>query len=115
MARQEYIIVTVQGSFRFPIDMMRYDQLHPYEETDSYRIQHSLDQAHVYCECGEKFDSYAAIKEHIAAATEGYHTEVRNWKIRLGRYAERKWQPTWGRWQSFSWEVVDVVPTGRVL
>lgn len=33
-------IVTVRGSGAFPIDMLRYDAAHPYQERDSAAIEH---------------------------------------------------------------------------
>jgi len=84
MARQFFHIVTVapRGNFccDFPIDMLRYDGLSPYQETDSSEI-------------------YRAIQGH-------YAHDGNELKVRLVRIAEKKWKPTLGRWDSFLWQVV---------
>lgn len=61
-----------------PIDMLRYDGLHPKSERDSGKIMRSLD----------------------------YRLEKDNSEIELLRMDRKTWLPTAERWKSFSWQVV---------
>lgn len=84
------IIVTVRprnGRPDFPIDMLRYDGLHPYRETDSYAIARSREE----------------------------RTPGPSMEIELVRYAPKSWMPTNGRWDSFGWAVAEIRGTGRTL
>lgn len=85
MAKQTEIRVTVSGVLPFPVDMLRYDGLHPHREEDSHRI-------------------IASISHEVRGRT----------TVELERWAERTWKPTVGRWESFSWRVEKVEETGRV-
>ena len=80
MARKVYIHkVVVTGDFQFPIDMLRYDGLHPQSESDSGMI-------------------------HATFRPGGTHDKVH---VNLSRWAEKDWHPTDARWRSFSWKVVE--------
>jgi hypothetical protein len=69
---------TVRGRFRFPIDMLRYDEAFPATEIDSGKIHHALEPG---CE---------------------------PWEVMLARYTETKDDyPTFARWESFSVTVDD--------
>ncbi len=75
---------TVRGVGDFPIDMMRYDNSHPFSEEDSHKIERSF--------------------------TEG-EGETPSDPIRLCRWVEDQqaanyWSAHRQRWQSFGWEVV---------
>ena len=77
MAKERQHVVTVQGGGEFPVDMLRYDRLAPYSESDSYAIAES-------------------IREGTGKRT-----------VQVTRYAEARWTPTVGRWESFGgWKVV---------
>jgi hypothetical protein len=74
---------TVKGAGEFPIDMMRYDNSHPFSEEDSHKIERTFDPA------------------------EGVMLDP----IRLCRWVEDQqaanyWSAHRQRWQSFGWEVV---------
>lgn len=75
--------VTVEGSFAFPIDMLRYDSCVPDREEDSSTILASI-QAF-----GED------------------RTKVR--KVKLKRFAvNNKIGPRIDRWKSFQWRVIEI-------
>lgn len=68
---------TVKGSFRFPLDMLRYDQCWPAGPEDTARMEYSTE----------------------SRSPEGYD-------ITLCRWAPNgAWTPTMGRWASFNWHV----------
>lgn len=68
--------ITVRGTMRFPLDMLRYDACFPETGADVAAIAASLDRG---------------VNE----------TEVNL----LHRTDDRKWTPTEGRWASFLWAV----------
>lgn len=80
------VVVEPSGSmvFPFPIDMLRYDRLTPKREVDSGLISHIL--------------------EH-RTSKRGREREAL--QITLTRQAHKNWIPTYERWKSFSWTVVD--------
>jgi hypothetical protein len=70
----------VEGGGAFPMDMLRYDGCHPYTSDDVAAI------------CVQPGD-------------EGYGIR----KVKLSRYVFKKAdQPTFGRWLSYKWKVVQV-------
>lgn len=73
-------IISVQGAYSFPIDMLRYDRCTPHREKDS-----------------------AAIRRSIAHDMDPEPVEV----VRFSKSA--KWEPTRGRWESQGWKVTGVV------
>lgn len=76
---------TVEGTFAFPLDMLRYDACFPATSTDVHAIESSLDRS----------------------------TRAKRTTVRLCHHHERVgWEPTEGRWNSFNWIVTDV--NGRV-
>lgn len=84
--KQYEIVVTVRGRGEFPVDMLRYDGLHPWGENDSYAVRSTF-----YSPGGE-----------VPTL------------VHLRRWAEsRSWMPTDARWRSFGWEVFEVRYTGR--
>jgi hypothetical protein len=72
--------ITVKGSGQFPVDMLRYDCCWPITESDSHQIMLNPNDDPAYFNVRE---------------------------VRLTRMAHRHWQPTEGRWKSFTWEVTD--------
>jgi hypothetical protein len=72
-------IITVKGSYSFPIDMLRYDRMTPYHEEDSGKI-------------GQSIHSHGTRNEEIQV---------------LKADAPKNWTPTTGRWQSFGWFIID--------
>ncbi len=85
MAKQFRHIVKVRArgkiGITFPIDMLRYDGLHPRSEEDSGKIERSMGRFGVapMSDIGE---------------------------IELVKDAPKNWRPTNGRWESFVWRVV---------
>ena len=78
--RTRGVIVKVQGRGRFPIDMLRRDELYPHTEQDSNTIQQTFEEV-----------------------------RSDNWTIYLARtYQGSFWYPTEGRWNSFGWDIVSV-------
>ena len=73
--------ILVEGSWSFPIDMLRYDQLFPRGSEDSYYIM-------------ESFLPDAQTKKP-------YRIEL------LGLKHHSYWKPTEERWRSFGWKVVE--------
>ncbi len=74
LMREEF---EVEGSFSFPVDMLRYDACFPADEQQSARI----------------LDTFHAPRERI--------------KVRLARYARADMASiTPERWESFGWRVV---------
>lgn len=71
-------IVEVKGRVAFPLDMLRYDALAPYNSMDANKIEASI--------------CHSASQREIGT-------------IVLYRWAERRWTPTYDRWKSFLWEV----------
>lgn len=71
--------VKVAGLGRFPLDMLRYDQLEPATEEDRRRIEDS---------------------QQDGVPVDNPITLVR-------RHDSRDWEPTKGRWGSFLWGVID--------
>lgn len=72
------ISFTVSGTGRFPIDMLRYDGVVPSSETDSARIERSID--------GTGSD----LKTISVTKPDGY----------------KYWTPNAARWKSFGWDIV---------
>lgn len=70
--------VLVRGGYPFPIDMLRYDGLAPYSESDSAKIFRLCDG------------------EHVDAVED----------IWLTRVAEKMWKPTIARWESLRWTII---------
>jgi hypothetical protein len=68
----------VKGSFRFPLDMLRYDACWPASPGDTGNMEASFD----------------------ARSPTGYEVELIHWAANAG------WQPTVDRWASFGWYVV---------
>lgn len=92
MPKQYEVVVTVAPRLRFgtfPIDMLRYDGLCPNNEVDSGKIERTL-------------------IEQIRSDESTGPIELRCW-------ADARWRPTDGRWESFNWKVVEVRRTGRML
>lgn len=89
MAKQFEHIIDVQGSHRFPIDMLRHDGLVPNTEPDSYIIVRSF--------------------ERVRSFEHGSGQQV----VQLRKWAEKSWEPTRGRWESFGWKVIGHGKTGR--
>jgi len=91
MAKQFAHIVTVRSKgktpFPFPIDMLRYDGLHPHTEADSGKIMRTIGRYGV-------------------PSTE----EVED--IQLARTTRKNWKPQDARWDSFLYTVVshEVLP-----
>jgi hypothetical protein len=89
MTRVRLHIVTVYPKTRdtgralaFPLDMLRYDRLAPYTESDSGKIE-------------------ASVREYRAPQAPGIQL------LHVGR--PDSWHgPTEGRWESFGWQVVAV-------
>lgn len=86
MAKTFRHVVTVQSRGRnrpypFPIDMLRYDELHPRSEADSGKITRT-------------FGKYAVPPTDTIEM------------IDLVREAPKNWTPTSARWESFVYEVV---------
>jgi hypothetical protein len=86
------ITFTVSGNGEFPMDMLRYDHVAPWDSSDAAMIYNSF---------------YAHRNDTLV-----YERPV----IKLTRYSERRlWQPTIARWASFGWVVADIesvkVPT----
>lgn len=74
------IQITVRGSGEFPIDMLRYDGCFPLSEGDARLIRDS-------------FDGFAKKRTVVLLRPHGY----------------KHWQPSFKRWKSFGWEVVEAV------
>jgi hypothetical protein len=68
----------VMGNGRFPMDMLRYDSSWPKGSSDAFAIERRND--------GERGPSEPITLVHWSGS--------------------RQWQPTHGRWSSFSWVVV---------
>lgn len=85
MAKQFAHIVTVRSKgkkpFSFPIDMLRYDGLHPRTEQDSGKIMRTI-------------------------GCYGVPTTDKLEDIQLARNAEKSWTPQAARWDSFVYMVV---------
>lgn len=81
MAKLAKFVITVRGSYPFPIDMLRYDCLHPATESDSAKIARTLDP---------QYDISTP------------------YEIQLTRLAEPKWEPTLPRWNSHLWKVTNI-------
>ncbi len=81
-----YTEFIVEGSWPFPIDMLRHDQAHPATEEDSHKLVRTMDPT----------------------LNTGKVT------ISLGKYHGIKKSPhiTEGRWESFGWKVIKVIPKG---
>jgi len=71
--------------FSFPVDMLRYDDCCPNTESDSARIHQSFDLR-------GRLPNLTNPKEFI---------------VELRHFGAPNFKPTWGRWESFSWKVVD--------
>jgi hypothetical protein len=75
------LVVKVEGNgSAFPVDMLRYDGLSPFKETDSYTIEASL----------------------------RYEKDARHRPVELIGQKEARWEPNHGRWASFGWKVTEV-------
>lgn len=89
------VIVAVRPQTRiplnFPIDMLRYDGLHPYREEDSGKIYRAINEA-------EPWEGTDEVRTVLLAGTKN-----------------PGWNPKKERWLSFGWSVVDVYGSGRVL
>jgi hypothetical protein len=73
---------TVAGNGAFPLDMLRYDGSYPYQQTDS--------SAMVYDR------SFTKLKDSKREVT-------------LEKLVDaRVWQPSYERWVSFGWKVINV-------
>ena len=77
-----YTRFTVEGSWPFPIDMLRHDEAHPATEEDSGKIIRSMEPG--------------AEKASIDLAK--YHTIKNSPHV------------TEGRWESFGWKVIVIKP-----
>lgn len=80
-------VVTVRGTGRFPLDMLRYDRLTPATEIDSGRIETALDR-------------WAETREATEVKLLRRH--------KRDEWPSTTWQPTVGRWNSFGWAVMSV-------
>jgi hypothetical protein len=68
---------------RFPIDMLRYDACYPNTSTDASSIDLSINQDCIY-----NYNEIGPIELiHMAS--------------------NRNWKPTFKRWESFGWKVID--------
>jgi hypothetical protein len=74
--KKKLVRFTVKGSFRFPLDMLRYDQCWPADPTATANMEYSTE----------------------SRSPEGYEVELLHW-------ADGHWTPTEGRWASFGWHV----------
>lgn len=83
MAALHEVRVTVTGNGPFPLDMLRYDGLHPERSEDTTLI--------------------------LGTLTSGDGAV----DIQLLRWAPRGWRPTEGRWRSYRWFIRTVEPIGR--
>jgi hypothetical protein len=79
---------TVTGSGEFPVDMLRYDCSYPQRESDSHAIAMS----------------------GLDAAGEGERTVQLRREFDTATDAKR-WYPTEGRWESFTWRVTGAPTT----
>lgn len=90
MAKNYVIEFVVQSKFKngssFPMDMLRYDRCIPYDSSDVNRITDSL---HIFSD-----------------------KEKERYPIHLIHYSHgnKNWQPTYERWNSFSYTVIEVKP-----
>lgn len=81
----------VTGRYPFPVDMLRYDEVHPLRSEDAAAITESL------------------------APTERRSLESSS-RVRLARFSTHGlWRPTEGRWRSFGWSVDEASVTERRL
>lgn len=79
MATATHVFV-VEGSGKFPLDMLRRDKCYPRNEGDSNELERDHRAGRRVC----------LERVVIGERTEGAH-----------------WQPTIGRWESFGWRVVE--------
>jgi hypothetical protein len=86
MKRPRPRIVTVEGVFSFPIDMLRYDSATPHKETDSGAIT----------------ETFGATK--TAAEVFNDHHHAKKHKVQVLMHQD----PTTARWESFGWKVIDI-------
>ncbi len=85
------IAFAVRGSGHFPTDMLRYDSCYP---TDGDAVDGISIGAGDY----EDFVRPRVVKlNHIIGAT----------KTEAKRLVEDEVYPTWGRWESFGWRIVE--------
>ena len=76
-----YQTFTIEGSFPFPLDMLRYDSCFPATQKDVSGISQSIERTNT---------------EPVV-------------KVRLGRLITNKGErPTEARWRSFGWKVSDI-------
>jgi hypothetical protein len=86
--------IVVEGGGSFPLDMLRYDGCYPAKELGADNSD----------------DTGGA---HQMERTIRYETEGKQ-RFTLHRWVEYKNQPpTFARWESFGWKVVEWGPTGR--
>ena len=72
---------TVEGTFPFPVDMLRYDRCYPADSESAINITYS--------------------NNHESG---GLQVTL------IARVESKQWKPTEGRWQSFGWKVVEYHP-----
>lgn len=82
------IKISVTGSGEFPIDMLRYDGCFPLSEGDSGLIESSYSHSIASPEAGE----FPPIKIKV---------------ILLKPNGYKHWTPSYSRWKSFGWEVIE--------
>lgn len=80
-------IVAPKGNalFSFPVDMLRKEQCYPATENDSGTMAETMD-----------------LKRYSKGKDRNKH-----WSITLRARQNKDWSPTYDRWRSFSWEVLE--------
>lgn len=73
---------TVEGRGTFPLDMLRYDASYPAASDDATVIDQDRNEGTFYRE----IRSVTLIHNHVGRS---------------------RWEPTYARWESFSWKVID--------
>ena len=90
MAKLNRLEVKVRGSGRFPLDMLRYDRLAPESEEDSALI----------CKSWGEY------------SPEPFTVSLVGWQCKGDSFPS---SVTVGRWNSFSWSVIEVKREGMVI
>ena len=82
------VTFTVEGHFPFPLDMLRYDQCYPANETETARMDGAISPF-------RETNNIAGAPHRITLAR----------AVNLSQRDAKRWQPTHGRWESFGWKV----------